>query len=109
MSDYGRSAEDILDGGAGGEWHRALALQDLDSAAYGVEEEFAYDDDEPARDLVHMAKELRTHLARLSVTKDAKLSLWRECRMCSGEGTVGGEKCIECGGVGSVHADEADG
>lgn len=101
----GRAASDIVEGGAGGEFHRALALAELDTAAYVIEEEFAYDINEPATDLLRLCGDLRAHLARLSVTYSAELTLNRECGMCSGVGAG----CPECGNDGYVHADEADG
>jgi DnaJ-class molecular chaperone len=85
----GRSAGDIVEGGAGGEFCRALNLVELDSAAYAVEEEFAYETGQPAEDLLRLVRDLRGHLARLGVREsDAALTLDRECRRCSGHGSV---------------------
>lgn len=107
---HGRSAEDIVEAGAGGEYYRALILTELDSATCGIEEEFAYDTSEEALELSRLVRDLRAHLERLSVTEDAELTMYRQCRRCSGDGkTAGEDPCAECGGSGSVHADEADG
>jgi hypothetical protein len=107
----GRSADDIVESGAGGEFHRAVILTDLASAAYGAEAEFAYDTDEPATDLVRLCRDLQALLERLSIDEaTATLTLNRECRRCSGSGEAGDTGgCLECGGSGYVHADEADG
>jgi hypothetical protein len=82
----GRDPESIVEGGAGGDYCRALILTELDNAAYAVEEEFSYDTNEPATDLVRLIKDLRAHLERLSVADDATLTVHRVCSACGGDG-----------------------
>lgn len=108
--DPGRSADDILEAESGGLLHRAVALVDLQSALYTVGEEFAYDESPPAPELVRLCRELDEYVCRLSLTKEAALTQYRECSRCSGNGGTSGEPvCIECDGAGKVHAEEADG
>lgn len=83
---FGRSVETIVEAGGGGVYHRAIFLSDLDSATYGVREEFAYDTGEAASELVRLVGELRAHLERLSIADDATLTLHRECSACGGDG-----------------------
>lgn len=71
----GRKPYDIIDGGAGGEFHRALALEELSSACEVVTEEFAYDLEEPALHLLMLVKDLQVHLTHLRITDDALLML----------------------------------
>jgi hypothetical protein len=71
----GRKPYDIVDGGAGGEFHRALALEDLSSACEVIVEEFAYDTGEPASHLLMLVKDLQAHLTQLRITDDALLTL----------------------------------
>jgi hypothetical protein len=101
---HGRRAEDICEGGAGGEYHRAILLSDLGSTVEAVEAEFAYDIDEPASDLLRLVRDLKVHLERLSITTEAELVLDRTCGACGGSGhhwKLGqGDACDECGGTG---------
>ena len=98
----GIAAEDVLERSAGGEYHRALALVDLDNAAYVVEEEFAYETSGPGQDLLRLVGDLRAHLARLSIVEEtAELTLSRVCPRCGGEGSsLGEDVCADCGGSG---------
>lgn len=114
----GRSAEDLLEASCGGMEHHAMLLSDLMSATYACAEEWGYDDSEPGATLARMCRELQKFAVDLSLTDDGVLTLNRECRRCSGNGKAvavrSGERivedpCIECGGSGYVHADEADG
>ena len=109
--DHGLAADEILEREAGGVHHVATILCDLESACYAAYEEFRYhSDNEAAAELSRLLEPLSAHLDRVSVMKDGGLTLHRECRRCSGIGRTSGEDpCIECGGSGSVHGDEADG
>lgn len=106
----GRSAESILESGAGGEFHRAIALADLGSALYGVIEEFSYDTNEPATDLLRMARDLQQHLERLQIADDAELTLDRTCDACDGDAKDHGlqepersqNPCGDCQGTGAL-------
>lgn len=108
---FGRSADDILEGGMGGEVHRAMLLQDLTSALYGVAEEFRYDKEPEACEIVRLCDELHDRATLLSIDETtARLTSNRQCRRCSGAGETSGEApCIECAGRGYVNAEEADG
>lgn len=109
MPKVGRSIDDMLEAEAGGLVSRLAALSDLSSAAYTVGMEFEHDDEEAAVTLVRLARELEEYLERLSVAPDASLTLYRQCRRCSGKGkTQDEDPCIECGGSGHVHAEEAE-
>lgn len=109
-TNHGRSADDILEAGAGGVYHRAIYIAELDSASYGVEEEFAYDEDEVAVELVRLVRDLRAHLSRLSITEDAALTLDRTCPACGGDGKDwrlqeperSQNPCEDCEGTGSL-------
>lgn len=108
--DKGRSAYDIVEAGAGGVFHRATVLYELESAACGVAEEFSYDDEEAASELVRLCREVEEKARLLSIREDGRLTLYRECVRCSGHGGTPGEPvCVLCEGSGRVHADEADG
>lgn len=102
----GLSAEDIVEREAGGLVHRAVGLVELAGAAEFARREFEYDDEDPARELVRLSDELLAHLARVSVSGAGTLTLHRVCRRCDGRDSG---DCMECGGRGSVHADEAEG
>lgn len=95
----GRSADDIIDGGAGGEFSRALMLFELDGMAETVRTEFMYDDGDPAKELYRLVLELQAHLNKLSVTVGAELTLHRYCEACGGVDPHG---CEECDGDGYV-------
>lgn len=108
--DKGLSSYDIVEAGAGGVFHRAVLLQELESATSAAAEEFAYDDEDAASELVRLCREVEEKVKLLSIREDATLTLYRECRRCSGNGGFKDEPvCIECGGFGRVHAEEADG
>jgi hypothetical protein len=97
----GRRPEDILEGGAGGEWHRALLLSDLLGNLEAVAEEFSYDLTDEARDLLRLAADLQSHVDKLAVTGNADLTANKECRACGGEGRYGSvDPCEECDGTG---------
>lgn len=99
----GRSAERIVEGGAGGLYHRALAIFELDNALYAAGEEFRYDETEPANGLVQLVDALRAHVATLSLTDDAELTLDRACDACGGNGLHWdhqGDPCPDCKGTG---------
>lgn len=107
----GLSVEDFLERECGGVHHKAVLLLDLGSAAETARSEWEYDTESPeAVNLVRLCAELDDYLKDLSITADGELTRYRECSRCSGNGKTRGEDpCIECGGVGAVHADEADG
>jgi hypothetical protein len=106
----GKSIEDLLEARAGCPEFRLVELAELSSAVYAVAEEFAYDEEEPAVDLVRLCRGLQRFLEDVSVTEGGTLTLNRQCARCSGAGRTKGENpCIECGGLGHVHASEANG
>jgi hypothetical protein len=73
MSNEPRTAESIIEAVAGGEYHRACAIADLESAADTAIAEFEYDTEVAAVDLVRMVRELRGLVLRLRITEKAEL------------------------------------
>jgi DnaJ-class molecular chaperone len=106
----GRSIDWLAENSLGGKELRIIALMDLHNALYGVEQEFEHDDSEEAKQLLREVKGLTMTVDRLSLTDDGDLTLYRECSRCSGRGATAGEDpCVDCGGTGAIHAEEADG
>jgi hypothetical protein len=90
---------------------RAIVLQELETSAYCVEMEFAYDNEDLAVELLRIVKDLRAYLARLSLRPDALLTLDRQCPRCSGRGACTPDEpvCVECDGSGRVRVGEEGG
>lgn len=106
----GRSVDDFLEHEAGGVYHKAVILADLGSAVYTARKEWEYDESEAGVLLTQLCTALDDYLRDLSIMPDGELTRYRECSRCGGEGGFKDEPtCNECGGVGSVHASEADG
>ncbi len=111
----GLSVDDFLEREAGGVHHVAVVLAELGSAVETARLEWEYDESPEAVRLVRLCAPLDAFLKDLSVDpSDGTLTRWRECRRCSGRGKWGDkghgeDPCVECGGVGAIHADEADG
>lgn len=105
----GRSPEAICEGETGGKLHRAIILSDLAGDLYVVTEEFSYDENDAAKDLVRLAVALKEHVERLAITDDSELTLDHECGACGGRGSWDGKgtPCNECGGTGVEVADAA--
>ena len=74
MSDEPRTAESILEAGAGGEYYRACAIADLESALDTAIAEFEHDDGAAAATLVTDARPLRELVVRLRITEAAELT-----------------------------------
>jgi hypothetical protein len=107
----GRSVEDVVEAETGCLYSIALTLNMLSSELYATGEQFRYDDDNPvAVELTRRVDELTEFIEDLSLTPDGTLTNNRECRRCSGAGRTSGEDpCVECGGRGYVHREEANG
>lgn len=103
----GRTPDDIVERIAGGLGHRAITFVELASALYAAREEFVYDDQPEAAELVEMCDRLASWLDGMSMLPDGQLSSWRECARCSGAGATSGEDpCVECAGVGATSRGE---
>ncbi len=100
----GRSIDDTVEAEMGSLFHHACLLQELESAAYCVEMEFEYDEQEVAVDLLKVVKQLRFKLERVSLRPDGTLTIYRQCRRCSGSKACGPDEpvCAECNGAGFV-------
>lgn len=83
---HGRSVDSIVEGAAGGVFHRAVLLSDLSGTLYAVHEEFSYDDTEEAQELVRRTSALMEHLELLSISEKAELTVNRTCDACGGDG-----------------------
>lgn len=106
----GMAADEFLERETGGVHHVAVVLADLSGQVEAAREEWSYDESDEAKRLVALLAPLDDYLQQLSIdTASGKLTLWRECRRCGGDGGFRDERvCDECGGVGAIRLEESE-
>lgn len=109
QSSRGLALDEFAEREIGSPLSNAIALTVLGGEVEACRENWSYDESPEAVELVRLCAALDDYLKSLSITEDGALTLYRQCRRCSGAGEFTDEQpCRECAGRGSVHASEAD-